>query len=192
MNTDQNAADLFAGDTASSAGAETPPDLLRRLAQLVGRQLDLEGSIEDKEKQLKELREQHRRLSEEDIPAILDETGLSELRLADGTRVRVTETLRVSTSGKWREPINAWLERTGHDDIIKDEVVASFGKGMGDEAQRVIDEIRALGIEGVERKRFVAPPTFAALVRELSEAGQDVPLDELGIYVQRATRLDRQ
>lgn len=177
-------------DFEGLADEELSEDLLARLGDLARRQLDLEDQIEAANEELRKLGDDHRRISEEDIPAVLDETGLSEVRLADGTKVVVKEHLRVSTAGKNREPINTWLESEGHDDVIKDEVTALFGKGEGDLAEGLV-LAAAEFTDSVDRKRYVNPQTFAALLRELMADGVDVPLDELGVFVQRQTKLDR-
>jgi len=169
---------------------ELSEDLLARLGDLARRQMDLEDQIEAANEELRKLGDDHRRISEEDIPAVLDETGLSEVRLSDGTKVRIKENLRVATAGKNREPINAWLEQEGHDDVIKDEVVALFGKGEGERAAALVLAAEEL-TDAVNRKRYVNPQTFAALLRELMADGVDVLLDELGVFVQRQTKLDR-
>lgn len=169
---------------------EPSDDLLERLAALVYNQLGLEGQIENKEAELKDLNEQLRILSMDQIPGLLDETGLSEIRLADGTKVVVKETMRASTTGQYREPINMWLEKEGHDDIIKDEVTASFGKGEGKLAEAAFDAVKKFS-DYVDRKRFVNTGTFKALVRELLEDGESIPLEELGVHIQRQTKLDK-
>lgn len=176
---------------AADEARELSEDALTRLGELARRQIELEDEIEALETELKAKKAACREVSEDSIPSLLDDTGLSEVRLSDGTRVEVRENLRVSTTGKYREPIHAWLAENGHDDIIKDEVVARFARGEGEAAERLIAAAGEL-TDAVDRKRSVAPQTFAALLRELLEDGITVPLEELGVYVQRRTKLERQ
>lgn len=167
------------------------PDQLMRLGVLVRRQIELEDAMADLQRKMKGIEEQHRTVSEIDIPLMLDETGLSDVRLADGTKVTVREDVRVSTSGKWRDPINAWLVQEGHDDLIKDKVTADFGKGENELVERVLAVLTEAGVTRVDRTRAVNPQTFAALIRELREAGEDVPYDQIGVFIQRRAKLER-
>lgn len=179
-------------DFESMADDELSEDLLARLGDLARRQMDLEDQIAGVEEQLKGLNGKLLQVSGEDIPEILDETGLSEVRLTDGTKVIVKENLRVSVgkTSQYRAPVLSWLEREGHDDVIKDQVVALFGKGEGDKAEALLEAAKEF-TPSVDRDRSVHSQTFAALLRELLADGEDVPLDELGVFVQRQTKLDR-
>ena len=177
-------------DFESMVDEDASDDMLERLSGLAHLQMELEDELADLAVVVKEKTAKLNELSEVDIPSILDETGLSEIRLADGTKVIVKETLRVTTAGKYREVIQAWLVREGHDDIIKDTVTAQFSKGEGEKAEKLL-VAAAKYTEVVDRKRTVAPGTFGALLRELLEDGVTVPLDELGAHFQCKTKLDR-
>ena len=163
---------------------------LTRLGKLAHHQMELEDRIKETQSTLDDLNKQHNEVSGVSIPSLLDETGLSEVRLADGTKVSVREDLRVSTTGKYRDVINAWLESRGLDDVIRDEVTAAFAKGAGEAAAKAVSMLKGIGA-AVDRKRYVNPMTFAALLRELMADGESVPLEDLGAYVQRRTKLER-
>jgi hypothetical protein len=168
-----------------------PADQLTRLAELAHRQLDFEDAIAATEQKLQLLQIQHQQVSEVDIPTLLDATGLSDVRLSNGIKVTVREDVRVSVSGKWRDPINAWLVNQGHDDLIKDKVTADFGKGESDLAEKAIALLTSAGVARINRTRAVNAQTFAALIRELRAAGEDVPYDQLGVFVQKHAKLER-
>jgi len=76
------------------------------------------------------------------------------------------------------------------DDVIKDEVTAAFGKGAASLAEEAVKLLIDSGATAVDRKRYVNPQTFAALLRELLAAGEEVPLDELGAFMQRRAKLE--
>lgn len=174
----------------SSAADGATEDQLTRLGRLAARQRDAEAELAQLAEKAKTIGAEVRRISEVDIPAVLDETGLSEVRLADGTKVSLSEDLRVTTTGKYRDAINRWLEREGHADLIRNEVTASFGPDRAAQADALFAFISERELtEEVDRKRFVNPQSFAALIRELRTAGEDVPLSELGVMVQRRARL---
>jgi hypothetical protein len=167
---------------------EPTEDQLVRLSNLVHNQLELESQIKTLEHTMKNFQAQLRQVSEVDIPNLLDETGLSEVKLRDGTKVVVREDLRVSTTGKNRDVINRWLTEIGCEDLIRDEVVASFNRGEGERAEELLRHLTLLGVLS-DRKRYVNPQSFAALLREMRDKGEDVPLERLGVFVQRRAQL---
>lgn len=177
-------------DYEKYANEEPSDDILTRLAELSNKQLQLEDDIIAAQRRVEQLVEHRDLISMYHIPALLDEAGVSDVRLSDGTRVQVKKSLRVSTTGRYRDKINAWLEQQGYDDIILDEVTARFGKGESALAVSLIKAANEL-TRSVARKRYVNAQTFAALVRELLAKGEDVPLDEIGAFEQRFTKLER-
>ena len=62
-------------------------DGLQTISVLAEAQLELEEEIEEKQNQLKVLKEKHRRISEEQLPEALLEVGVSEFKLKDGTKI---------------------------------------------------------------------------------------------------------
>lgn len=175
-------------DTADEAPSA---DRLGALATYCRRHEQLEAELADLDARRKTLDAELRDVAEVQIPTLLDEVGVQQLVLDDGTRISVKEELRVSTTGKYRAPILSWLEATGHDDIVKDELTVPFGKGEDERVGQALGALEAVGVTDVSRKRAVHAQTFAALLRELREAGEDVPLDELGAFLQRRAKLER-
>ena len=58
--------------------------------------IEIEQTVFELELQVKELNERKRHLLEKRIPYALNELGLSELKLADGSKVTVTECATLS------------------------------------------------------------------------------------------------
>jgi hypothetical protein len=177
-------------DFEAMVDGQLDQDRLARLGELVTRQLALEDEIETTTQRLKQLGEDLRGVSERDIPELLLDTGLSEVRLADGTKVLVRNDLKVRTTGEWRQPILEFLVERGLDDVIKDELTIPFGKGQDVAVQRLSAYLSAEGYQ-YGRDRTVHAQTFAALLRELLANHEDVPLDALGAYMWRHTKLVR-
>ena len=70
--------------------------------------------------------EKHR-LSVENIPALMDEMGLERIDV-DGLTVEKDD-CHASIPQDRKEEAFAWLRENGLDDIIKNDVTCSFGKG---------------------------------------------------------------
>lgn len=176
--------------------APPPQDKLDRLRGLVTLLDDTDTAIATKTEELEALKTKRRKTAEEDIPGLLEELRLSELRLPDGTKVVVGEVVRPPSMGadsKWRAPMIAWLSKHGLDDVVKDTLAIPFGKGEGPKANELA---KLLGEKGYEfsRGRTVNAQTLAKLIRELrAQTGDDriaIPYADLGIQVAKFTNLE--
>ena len=64
---------------------------LKQVSILANTQRELENKIAKQEEELKETKRQLKQVSEVDIPEALAESGLSEIKLTDGTKVSVQQ-----------------------------------------------------------------------------------------------------
>lgn len=181
---------LDAADLLADSSSAPSRDALTEVSQLAARQIELEDAIAATEEQLKALNAELVRVRDHELPLALSEHGLSEIAMADGSRVRVQDVVRASIPKDRREEAYAWLAAQGHGDLIKHEVSASFGRGEDDQAAAAIEALRTLGL-GPEDKRSVHPGTLSAFVREQIEAGNPLPNDLLGVFIGRQTRITR-
>jgi len=112
-------------------------DSLESVSELLRQQLRMEAEIELDELALKNLKEKHRKLSEEIIPSKMTELGMTSTTMLDGSKVDVVENIYVSIP---KDPDKSaacykWLEDNGLGDIIKNNVGMSFGKGENEDAK---------------------------------------------------------
>ena len=104
---------------------------LNALATHVTKILELDDQIEHQENILKEYKTQRDKISSETIPALLAEQGLQSLKLADGTVLEVNKKYSCTLPKDPQKKAAAyqWLRDQGLDDIIKNEVSVTFGRG---------------------------------------------------------------
>ena len=99
-----------------------------------------EDEIAALEEQLKNKKAEADDISSRVIPELLAEQGLSEIKLADGSKVSVKKEFRC-TLPKDEVKENAayqWLRDQGLGDIIKNNVFVTFGKGEDDKASNCL------------------------------------------------------
>ena len=98
-----------------------------------------EDEIAALEDQLKKKKEEADDIGSRVIPELLAEQGLSEIKLADGSKVSVKKEFRatIPKDELRREQALQWLRDQGLGDIIKNNVTVSFGKGEDDKAGRL-------------------------------------------------------
>lgn len=142
--------------------------------------------VEELEEQLKEAKRELRSLTDEKLPQLLLELGVSEFKLEDGTKVTVKNIYGATIPAARREEAYQWLRDHGHGDLIKNVISASFGMGEDQLAQKFKDTAKENGLI-CEQKMSVHSQTLKGFVKGEIEKGRDVPQDLFGVFVsQRA------
>ena len=100
---------------------------IKSLSDQVLKLRELEDDYAQSEKALKDKQKEIDRISQDVIPTLLGEMGLSSLKLADGSAVDVKPFYRASIAVKNRDAAYKWLRDNGLGDIIKNDVTVSFG-----------------------------------------------------------------
>ena len=152
----------------------------------------VEDEIAAIEEQLKKKKDEHDHISSKVIPELLAEQGLSEIKLADGSKVSVKKEFRCTLpkDEAKREQAYEWLRNEKLGDIIKNNVFVTFGKGEDDKAKSLIDLAVANGYEP-SQKSDVAWNTLTALYEERVKAGLDMPSDVFHLWIKDKTKISR-
>ena len=126
------------------------------------------------------------------IPELLSEQGLSEIKLADGSKVSVKKKFRATLPKDElkRESAYQWLRDQNLGDIIKNNIFVTFGKGEDDKAKQLLDLAQNNGFEP-QQKSDVAWMTLTALFRERIESGLDMPSDVFSTWIKDKTKITR-
>ena len=147
---------------------------------------DKESRISDLEQSLKEEKKALIKLTDEEMPSMLAEIGMSSFALDDGSTVEVKQTYGASILVEKRPEAYEWLRDNGYDDIIKNTVACQFGRGEDDQASAFAAFAQQQGYVP-DQKTEVHPQTLRAFVKERCEAGEDFPMELFGAWVgQRA------
>ena len=149
-----------------------------------------EDEIANLEEEIKLKKEKADKISSEIIPNMLAEQGLSSLKLADGSAVEVKKSYSCTIKKDDVESAYKWLRENGLEDIIKNEVFVTFGKGEDNKAKDLLDLAEQSGYEP-QQKSKVEPMTLKALYRERVEAGLDMPSDSFHLFVKDQTKISR-
>ena len=161
---------------------------LKEMSDLCAEQAAIEEEMKQLEEQLKAKAKAARKLSQEIIPAKMQELGLESLTLKDGSAVKVKQLVQASIPVRHRETAFQWLRDRGHGDLIKNQISAEFGKGEDKSAGEFIDNIKSLGYEP-KQKVWVEPMTLKAFVKEQIQNGHNIPMDLFGVYVANKTNI---
>jgi hypothetical protein len=163
---------------------------IRSLADQVERLQNLQQDVEKSEEDLKQKKKDLEHISGEIIPTMMSEMGLSHLKLMDGSSVDVKPNYSANITIANREAAFNWLRNNGLGDIIKNEILVSFGRNEDNKAADYAALAQERGFQPTQ-KLTVAPMTLKALVRERIEAGKDMPTELFNVFVGNKTTIKR-
>ena len=147
---------------------------------------DKEQEVSALEQKLKDEKKALLKLTDEELPTMLAEIGLTSMKLDDGSEVTVKPTYGASILVDNRPAAYEWLREHGHDDIIKNTVACAFGRGEDDQASAFKAFAEKQGYYA-EQKTEIHPQTLRAFVKERVESGDEFPMELFGAYIgQRA------
>jgi hypothetical protein len=161
---------LFAQD-AGEVNAPTQ-EALSKIAELARQQMDLEKAVEEAELVLKEKKAALAKVQTEELPDAMDEVGMSEFKLTDGTKVTIKRGFAPNLTKANQSTAYRWLRENGHGAIIKHEFTSKFGKDEEKLAARFSVLVREAGFTYSE-KESIAPQTLKAFVNEQMTQAQE-------------------
>ena len=149
--------------------------------------------IEDKEYELKKLKDIEKGISGEDIPQFLSKFGIDSIKLDNGAQVTIEEKINVSLPKKdviKRNNLMKWISENGGAGIIKDTLT------MFDPENSIIEKVKELGVS-FERKKDIHASTLKAFFKEIlglkKNTIQKVEISEIpkeaNLYIYKETKI---
>ena len=163
---------------------------IQSLADQVEKLEELQSRLQTQEQIMKDTKKQIERLSGEVIPTMMSEMGLAELKLQDGSHLKVSTSYRATITEANKESAFNWLRNNGLGDIIKNEILVSFGRNEDNKAASYAELAKGQGFQPTQKMK-VEPMTLKALVRERIEAGKDMPTEIFGVFSENKTTIKR-
>ena len=160
------------------------------LADQVEKLEELQSRLQTQEQIMKDTKKQIERISGEVIPTMMSEMGLAELKLQDGSHLKVSTSYRATITEANKEEAFNWLRNNGLGDIIKNEISVSFGRNEDNKAATYAELAKGQGFQPTQKMK-VEPMTLKALVRERIEAGKEMPTEIFGIFSENKTTIKR-
>tara|TARA_R100001440_G_scaffold50251_1_gene70222 strand:+ start:3780 stop:4319 length:540 start_codon:yes stop_codon:yes gene_type:complete len=160
------------------------------IAQECNKLIETQKEVANMEEQIKKLKETERNLSEQSIPNLMQQAGISEIKLDDGTAISIKTYYAASISKANEDEAFNWLRDNGFGDLIKNNVILQFGKAQDEDANSLVSDLKSKG-HSVSQKMKVEPQTLKKFLREEIEAGKNVPADLFGVFVGNRTTIKR-
>lgn len=188
----QNKVDIF-GDEDQPFEAEALQGVQaengKKLSGLVRQLNNIQQQIEDAEQHLKALKKEKQSIAFEQIPMLMDEMSLERVDV-DGLSVKLKPFVTASIPADRKQEAFNWLREHGLDDIIKNDIIVSFGRGQDNQAGDVMYDLEQKGFHP-EQKTHIHSMTLKAFVRERVEQGLPIDLDMFGAFVARTAEVKR-
>ena len=175
---------------ADQQDAMKKTDNIQSLADQVERLEAMQQQLEIQEDAIKEKKKQIQHISGEVIPTMMSEMGLAELKLHDGSHLKVSTSYKAHISEANKEAAYNWLRNNGLGDIIKNEISVSFGRNEDNKAADYAELAKGQGCQPTQTMK-VEPMTLKALVRERIEAGKEMPTEIFGVFSENKTTIKR-
>lgn len=155
----------------------------KRVEEMCKRYNDLLRQRKQLEADLKEMNKQIREYEMEHLPNVLENFGLVELTLKDGTKIAVTEEVYAHISKRNEAAALQWLRDNDYGDLVKNEVRVSFGRGEDAKAERLKSLLERQGYNDFSQRETVHAQTLKKFVRDAVESGEKIPYDLFGVQI---------
>lgn len=173
----------------AEAGPAAPPDLVtRRIANLASDQLRVGRLIAAAEKELAELAEEFREISERLLPDAMAEAGVTAFELTDGSKITVKPFYGASITAENQTPCHAWLEENGHGSLIQKVASVTLPKGDTEAQAEFFGHVKEMGLDS-KTKEGVHASTLNAFVKEQVQAGADFPMELFKVFTGRKAKI---
>jgi hypothetical protein len=169
---------------AVAQAAPTPSQTdIKRVVALAERLVALQKIQQRAEEALTEAKKDVLAVERDELPSLMEEVGVTELKLATGQKVSVVQDCDAKIPEAMKPKAFAWLLKNGFGGIIKTQVLLAFGKGQHDDAAALAKELQQKYPDNpAELDEGVHPSTLKAFVKERMTKGEPVPTDLFGVF----------
>jgi hypothetical protein len=166
---------------------------LRHISEMMVQEDSLARALETQVELEADLRERLNELRMKRLPEAMMAAGVERFTCsATGTEARLTFECAgaLGSDEDERERKLDILIANGADEIVKLEVTAAFGRGDYARAQALAGELSRRGI-ATAISRNIHHQTLKSWVKERMEAGDQLPLDEVGLWYGQIAKIKR-
>ena len=174
-------------------------DLKNDDQELVGQKIRMANLLEDEmkmlEDEIKSKKKEYDRLIYNEIPELFQDLQQLEVKLLDGSSIKIESFYSATIKLEDREEAYQWLRDHNYGDIIKNEVKVGFQSGEDEKASDLMQIIQKMGLaEKTENKETIHHGTLRKWVQERYEQpvpGEVVPVELFGIYNGKKAKIKR-
>lgn len=165
-------------------------DRLERISTLCSMYRDLEKNIVELELKLKSKKEELEQVSRISIPSILNEVGLSEVKLSTGEKVTIEDKLKASISDKnFILAFNNMIKAEGGDESAEEKIESLFKTKVtiSDVKEETLDKLLDLDIS-YDLKKEIHWKTLQRYCSEKLDQGEEIP-EGISVFQYQETKI---
>jgi len=182
---------------ASESLADADTAKLKELHNLVRQLEDIQSQVDMAEGHIKALKQERLRLSQDMIPALMDEVGVKRIDVGreeddNVVSVQIEPFVSASIPVENRPKAYQWLRDVNCESIIKNDVTVSFGKHGDTKANDLMRELDERGLHP-ESKTHIHSGTLKSFIKSWVAENKKPPIDLqlFGAYVGKTTKIKR-
>lgn len=156
---------------------------LSEISALAEKQLELEGEVDALEQQLKDKKEELRKVAQDQLPAAMKAARMTTFTLDSGQVVSVKEELSLSVPKKRKlDIIKIIRDDFDHPELISNVITAEIDKGKDNVAGEAMHKLSELGLEPV-RAEDVNSSSLKSLLLKRRKEGKNDDLNYFGGFL---------
>ena len=164
-------------------------DQLKNVAETAENIKQKEDEVFQLEEKLKQAKKDLLKMTDEDLPMLMEAITLERFTLSDGSKVNISPTYGGPIKVDDRPQAHQWLRDNGFGDLIKNSIAAEFGMGEDNLAKDFYETALAKGFN-VNQKEQIHNMTLRSWVKEQTEAGNSIPA-VFGAWTGRRAKITR-
>ena len=137
-----------------------------KLSTEVEKLKSIQSEIKSLEDRAKDLKNDEKHFSCIVIPKLMEDMNLKSLKLKDGSELTIKADKKAEA--------HQWLRDQGLGDIVKNNIIVSFGQGEDNKAVAYATLARSEGYEPIQEEK-VHPQTLKVVMKEWKDKGREVP-----------------
>ena len=161
---------------------------LSNVSTLASKIIQMENKVKFLEEELKTSKKELLELTDQDLPAAMEEINMESFTLSDRSEVKVIPTYGGTIRADDRPQAHTWLRDNGYGDLVKNTISANFGMGEDNLAKDFYQSALDRGFQ-VDKKEAVHPMSLKSWVKEMTENGSEFPSDLFGAFIGKKAKI---
>jgi hypothetical protein len=167
---------------------EQNEDTLQRLTRMIDTMLLAETQLRIAEEEAAKVKAFFVKLTQQDIPALMQEVGFEQIKMKDGRYLTLKEEISCAITAVKEQACFNWLRDNGFGTYVKCNLIVPFDdpQAAAVEAARFEAELVPVAL-----KEAVNPASLKALLKERLAAGYEVPMDLFSVFPYNVVKLTK-
>lgn len=156
-------------------------DKMEQVVILAKRLVEEKAELKRLETEAKEAKKALLKTERNDLPDLMMELGLTQIKLENGMVVEVKEDCTASLTAATKGAAFAWMIENNFGGLIKTEVSIPYGRGEREQAVELVKTLDAQDIKA-DLSESVHHSTLKAFVKERLAEGDSIPMELFNVY----------